>query len=194
MTFTVFADVSDDPYANVEVLPFDPQGWYGNAKEMGQLFQNNHNIQTVVEVGSWLGASTRHIATLLPNGGKIYAVDTWLGSIEHQGDPRLPILYQQFLSNVIHTHLTDKIIPVRMESLKAAEYLQGLKVDLVYLDASHDTASVLMDLRAWYPYIQGHGIICGDDWGWDSVKTAVRIFAQENGLKIIHHKNFWRLK
>lgn len=184
----------DNPYENIEVLPFDPQGWYGNANQIKEIFKNNRHIQTVVEVGSWLGASTRHIATLLPQGGKVYAVDTWLGSVEHQLDPKLPTLYQQFLSNVIHAQLTDRIIPVRMESVKAAECLKGLSVDLVYLDGAHDTASVLMDLRAWYPYVQGHGIICGDDWGWDSVKTAVRIFAKENGLRIGHHKNFWRLK
>jgi predicted O-methyltransferase YrrM len=184
---------TEDPYAGVEMLPFDPQGWYLNARDMEKIFKK-HKIKTVVEVGSWLGTSTRHIASLLPRGGKIYAVDHWEGSIEHQSDPRTPHLYQQFLSNVIHTGLTNKIVPVKMASLEAASYLDGLQVDLVYLDGAHDTESVLQDLRAWYPFVKGHGIICGDDWGWSSVAEAVQIFARENGLKIHHRDNFWRLK
>src|SRR5579883_2662808 len=95
-----------EPYQNVQLLPFDPHGWYGNAIPMENLFETNE-IKIVIEVGSWLGASTRHIATLLPEDGKIYAVDHWMGSIEHQpgGDafhPAVSFAYQQFLSNVIH--------------------------------------------------------------------------------------------
>jgi len=181
-----------DPYSDIEVLPFDAHGWYENAQQIEQIFRQR-KIRTVVEVGCWLGSSTRHIATLLPQGGKLYAVDHWLGSVEHQQDTtHLSCLYQQFLSNVIHARLTDKIIPVKMPSLEAADCLAGLKVDAVYIDASHDTQSVLQDLRAWYPFIKNHGVLCGDDWGWDSVRQAVIIFARESGLRIYHAGNFWQ--
>src|SRR5579872_7399162 len=94
-----------EPYRSVQLLPFDPHGWYGNAIPMENLFETNE-IKIVIEVGSWLGASTRHIATLLPENGEIYAVDHWMGSIEHQPGgyafyPAVGYAYQQFLSNVI---------------------------------------------------------------------------------------------
>lgn len=182
-----------EPYSKLEtVLPFNPQGWYSNQRRIEEIFKQNH-ILTVVEVGSWLGASTRHIAKQLPPGGVVFAVDHWLGSVEHQGCDLIPTLYEQFLSNVIHAGLTDKIIPIRMDSLAAAQYLKSIPVDLVYLDGAHDKQSVLNDLEAWFPFVAGHGVICGDDYTWDSVKEAVREFAKKNHLKVMHKHCFWRL-
>jgi predicted O-methyltransferase YrrM len=197
ISLSLLASDLPEPYCHLEkVLPFDPQGWYNNASQIEWLFQDN-KIETVIEVGSWLGKSTRHIAELLPPTGKLYAIDHWLGSYEHQTQEMwtsyLPTLYDQFLSNVIHAGLTDKIIPIRMASLDAARFLM-VSPDLIYIDASHDYMSVYLDLVTWYPFVEEHGILCGDDCGWKSVRKAVRRFAKENGLKIDASGNFWRLK
>lgn len=187
-----------EPYNTVDVLPFDGQGWYMNGSQMRELIKKK-NVKIVIEVGSWLGASTRHIASVLPKGGKVYAVDHWKGSVEHQEgqdawSPHLPHLYEQFLSNVIHAKLTNKIIPVKMDSLEAAWHLRHIVPDLIYIDAGHETDDVYADLNAWYPFVQGRGILCGDDWTWQSVRLAVEIFARERNLKINASGNFWRLK
>jgi predicted O-methyltransferase YrrM len=183
-----------EPYRSVKLMPFNPEGWYVNSDQMESLFKQT-KINVAIEVGCWLGLSTRHIATLLPPDGKLYAVDHWLGSIEHQDRLSLPTLYDQFLSNVIHAGLTHVIVPMKMSSLEAAPIIRSMGVvpDLVYIDASHDTESVLADLNAWFPFVKGHGILCGDDWTWGSVRTAVEIFAQEHQLKIDASENFWCL-
>lgn len=191
------------PYNTVNLLPFNPQGWFFNGKQLEAIIKNNP-IKVVVEVGSWIGLSTRFIASALPEGGKVYAVDHWLGSDVQQPGQRmynaalLPVAYEQFLSNVIHAGLTDKIIPIKMPSLEAAGYLSSLNEtvipDLIYIDASHDTPSVYADLNAWYPYVQGHGILCGDDWHYfESVRIAVQQFAKEKELRIEAFGNFWCL-
>lgn len=186
------------PYSQLkEVLPYDNHGWYANSKQLKKLIKD-YRPKVVIEVGCWLGKSTRHIAKHLPRGGKVYAVDHWLGSIEHQPGQfahcrELPILYDQFLSNVIHAQLTDKIIPVRMASVEAEKALSHLTPDLIYIDASHETEAVYQDLTVWYPHVKGHGILCGDDWGWESVRQAVETFAAENDLRVESSKNFWRL-
>lgn len=186
------------PYDSIEVLPYDAHGFYANAAPMERILRDK-NVKTVIEVGAWLGASTRHIASVIPEDGKVYAIDHWLGSEEHQEGNNayykaLPYLYQQFLSNVIHAALTDKIVPLRMTSLEAAQYLsQNLdtRPDMVYLDASHDYRSVYADMCAWYPFVQGYGILCGDDWSWMSVRKAVKQFAKERNLRLKTHGNFW---
>lgn len=183
-----------EPYRSVRLLPFNPGGWYVNGRQIEAIFKEN-TINTAIEVGCWLGLSTRHIATLLQPNGKLYAIDHWLGSVEHQGLPGLSTLYEQFLSNVIHAGLTNAIVPIRMNSLAAVEQikLMGVVPDFIYIDASHDTDSVFADLNAWFPLVKGHGIICGDDWTWGSVRAAVEMFALLNQLTIDASDNFWRL-
>ena len=187
------------PYNTIELLPFDGQSLYSNADAMKALI-TKRNVKTVVEVGSWLGASTRHIAQTLPIDGKVYAVDHWLGgSDQHPLDylnVKLPTLYEQFLSNVVHAGLTDKIIPIRMDSVSASKALNVFP-DLVYIDGSHEEQDVYNDIVAWYPFIQGHGVICGDDWGWGGdrpIQKAVKRFATENGLSICENGWFWYLQ
>ena len=156
LTFLGANLLPSDPYGLTEVLAEYPFGWYGNASSIEKLF-NEHDIHIVLEVGSWIGGgSTRHFANLLkPKGGLLYAVDTWLGSPEHQinqdyYNPILPVVYEQFLSNMIHWGLTETVIPIRMESITASKALQ-VQPDLIYIDGEHTTAAVYADLCAWYP-------------------------------------------
>ncbi len=181
-----------EPYASIHDLPFDGHGWFFNAEPLQKQIEQMHP-KVIIEVGSWLGASTRFMAELLDDGGKLYAVDTWLGSSNesvHGQDSRLSFLYQQFLSNVKHAGLTDRIIPVRMDSIEASKALH-VEADLIYLDAAHDTESVLADILAWYPHLKSGGMLCGDDWSWASVREAVFRGAEVLGKKIYYFGNFW---
>ena len=190
------AEKMPEPFASVHLMPEYRFGYYANASQIEQIFSENE-IRTVIEVGSWIGGgSTLHFGLLLKQkGGKLYAVDTWLGSSTQQigqahYQPILPDVYHQFLSNMIHWQLTDTVIPMRMRSEEVAKMIK-VTPDLVYIDAEHTTEAVYQDLTAWYPF---GGILCGDDWGWDSVRLAVERFAQEKGLRIEASGNFWKLK
>ena len=186
------------PYDTVDPLPFNPQGWYINGPSMEWLLRRA-NAKVVIEVGSWLGLSTRHIAKTIPEGGVVYAVDHWMGSPNEDNSPfDIPNLYRQFLSNVIHENLTHKIVPVKMASLEASTVLKDVKPDLIYIDATHDFTNVMLDLIIWYPFVKGHGTLCGDDYFWADdpskgggpVKRAVDAFARENNL-IVHDDGRW---
>ncbi len=185
---------SNELYDSINLLPFDPHGWFFNSDQLVEICETLQP-KTVIEVGSWLGASTRFIAELIPAEGKLYAVDTWLGSDEqaHKKDPRLHRIYQIFLSNVVHAGLQNKIIPVRMTSMEAAEAL-SVKADLIYIDASHKTQDVYNDIIAWSMHLNSDGVICGDDWAWSSVRIAVQKAAIELKQQIVAEDNFWRLK
>jgi predicted O-methyltransferase YrrM len=199
--FSTFLQDLPEPYSQLqEVLPFNDHGWYANGAWIEKLMKYN-KITTAIEIGSWLGASTRHIASLLQPSGKLYAVDTWQGSVEHHENSNyaamLPSLYNQFLSNIVHAQLTDRVIPVRITSLEASKILKDKlgQVDFVYIDAAHDTYSVLLDLHFYWPFVENNGgILCGDDWWWDSVKVAVRIFAEKYRLTMYTGDNFWFVK
>lgn len=180
------------PYNYINDLPFDGQGWFMNANQLDAIIREK-SPQTVIEVGSWLGSSTRFIAERV--NGKVYAVDTWQGSSDellHQNDPRLPYLYQLFLSNVKHAGLTDKIVPVRMRSLEAAKSI-NIQADLIYIDAGHDETSVYKDIKAWIKHLKPGGVICGDDWAaFHTVKKAVIRAANDLNKTVVAEGNFWR--
>ncbi len=190
------ADEMPEPYCSLRMLfPFDEHGWYANEPHLKECFARQ-KIETVIEVGSWLGLSTRDLAVKVGPAGKVYAIDTWLGSPSedvHQKDPRLPQLYEIFLSNVIHTGLTQVIVPIRMDSLEAAKILD-VKADLIYIDASHVTEAVYQDIIHWYPHLKEGGVFCGDDFCWGSVAAGVRKGAEELNLDIETGYTWWRLK
>ncbi len=181
-----------EPYQSVNLLPFDDHGWFSNQAPLKELIDRVHP-KTIIEVGSWLGKSTRFLAKESLPETKVYAIDTWAGSVDeavHQQDKRLPYLYQLFLSNVIHENLTNKIIPIRMKSEEAVKAL-NTKADLIYIDAGHDTDSVFNDIISWSLHLNEGGILCGDDWSWKSVAKAVKKGAHVLNKKIHVSGNFW---
>jgi len=190
------------PYSEIEtLLPYDNHGWYSNATHIEKLVKE-YNVKVAVEVGSWLGLSSRHIASILPENGKLYCIDHWLGTDEYSEKDRkkyFPTLYEQFLSNTIHANLCDKIIPIRVDSSDGAQILLENRVtpDLIYIDACHYEESVYNNLKSYYPLIKNRGIICGDDYArpGGAVKRAVHRFANENNLKVIANSYwFWQLR
>lgn len=190
-TSLIFSQQYPEPYNAIKTLPLLEEGWFYDPNESYlTYFIEQLQPTVVIEVGTWLGLSTMAMAHRLRKGAHLYAVDTWLGSSEHKGDPLLRTLFQQFLSNVIHKQLTHVIVPIRMESLEAASALK-VEPQLIYLDAAHDTESVYKDIIAWYPKLARGGIICGDDWTWNTVSKAVIEAARV--LKIQYHgdNNFW---
>lgn len=191
-----------EPYCDLnEVMEFSGHGWYANRKPMEALIEEV-NPKIVIELGSWLGLSTRHIAETISEDGILYAVDHWLGSPQSRiNNPHLiPTLYEQFLSNIIHAGLTHKVVPIKMTTLEAVHYFHshGIAPDLIYVDASHEEQDVYNDLVAYFPLVKGYGVICGDDWGFGNdlpVQKAVKRFAAENHLRIEVPNNwFWILR
>jgi predicted O-methyltransferase YrrM len=179
-----------EPYRSVITLPFDPHGWFVTGRQLAECIEEIE-AETVIEIGSWLGASSRFIAEHLPPDGRLYAVDSWQGAAYPHLDSRRKQLYQLFLSNVIHAELTDTIIPVRMESAEAAKGLNVL-ADLIYFNGSLDYQGVYTDIKSWLPHLRRGGILCGNDWLTPEVRTAVEQIARERGFKIAADGNFWR--
>jgi Methyltransferase domain len=148
-------------------------GWMAPS-ELEWLAERASRCSCLVEVGSWLGRSTRALAE--NTTGLVFAVDTWRGSAEHQEqiDREFPgdLLFAQFTSNV--SGLSNVSI-LRAASLEAAALLAeaGIQPQMVFIDASHAYEDVCADILAWKPVVAPGGLLCGHDYCWDSVKQAV---------------------
>ena len=188
-----------EPYQSIQVLPYDMHGWF---KEENQVHLKKliARVQpnVVVELGTWLGWSAIYMAECMKPAGILYAVDNWTAqgdiSILNDQNPetkkRIPTLYEQFLSNVIHKNLCHKITPVRMDTIEAAQRLE-VKADLIYVDASHDEESVFKDIMNWYPKLNKGGIMCGDDALSKDVLKAAQRAAAILHLTLLVDGNFW---
>jgi len=165
------------------------QGWNSTAPTFARVIEEVRP-QTIVEVGSWLGASAIHMAKecrrigLMP---KIYCVDTWLGATEFWTDAAdteernlrqrngYPQVYFDFLSNVVQARMQDIITPIPTTSTIGAKVLRhhGIIADLIYIDGSHDFEDVVQDIRSYAPLVRQGGILFGDDLNWPGVSAAV---------------------
>lgn len=137
-------------------------------EEMMFLREKSMLMESVAEIGSWKGRSTK---VLLDNcKGQVTVVDHWQGSDTIRGIASETDIHAEFIKNVGH-YPNLKIM--KMPSLEAAASLNGDKFDMVFIDASHDYGNVKSDIEAWLP--RTNKLICGHDYsdGWPGVKRAV---------------------
>ncbi|MAH49939.1 hypothetical protein CMI37_29240 [Candidatus Pacearchaeota archaeon] len=176
-------------------VPEDSHGWFRkhNEKILAEKLEPHH---VVIELGSWLGKSTRFIADRCK---KVYAIDHWEGGPEHHTSKyesikgRLPKLYETFLKNCWSRK--DKIIPLRMKTvvglMKCSQ--AGIKPDIIYIDASHEYEDVLADIslsRELFP----EALLIGDDWERKGVYSAVMNYAYDKEITFSVYGCVWWMK
>jgi predicted O-methyltransferase YrrM len=183
----------------------DLQGW-GSEHQIFERVIDELRPNSIIELGSWKGASAVHMARLCQGRGLdclILCIDTWLGGRDtytelDQYPDLLAVggrfrLFEKFLTNIKRLELTDIIAPMPSTTLDAADTLRKLDVtvDLVYVDASHEEEDVAKDLRAFWEIVRSGGALLGDDYtpGWPGVVKAVDAFVAEIGLPIQHAGN-----
>jgi len=175
-----------DPYLNPEpILPLNAHGWASHSVVFAEYI-NIIKPELIIEVGTWMGASARHMANLAimqnPNV-EVVCVDTFLGSEEHWRGGAAPMVifengrpnvYRQFLSNIIQTGLQNIITPFPIDSINAAVVIKRAQIlaDIIYIDAAHDYESVKLDLKNWLPILRPGGVLIGDDINYGPVATA----------------------
>jgi predicted O-methyltransferase YrrM len=186
-----------DPYVGLEQLrPEDMQGW-GSDHAVFRRVLSEVRPSLIVEVGSWKGASAIHMADLVKELGlpaEIVCIDTWLGNWQHwtrksgpgsRDDLRLmngfPMLYFQFLSNVVHRKADGIITPFPITSIAAVNLFRNYRLapEVIYIDGDHEYESVILDLRAWLPLLAPGGVLIGDDFGWPGVRRAAEEVVSE---------------
>ena len=160
-------------------------GWLPES-ELGWLAARAVEHREIVEIGSFMGRSTRALAenTL----GMVYAVDTWAGSDEEQHRKLLEghgpdWLLEEFQRNM---EGLENVYAVRRPSLDAAVSFAVAcsQFDMIFVDASHDYENVKADILAWGPLLAEGGLLCGHDYhnGAPGVIQAVNELLQ--GVKL----------
>ncbi len=61
------------------------------------------------------------------------------------------------------------------DSSLAADLRADRSIDILFIDACHETDAVLRDVDGWIPKLAPGAIVAGDDHGWPSVAQAVSL-------------------
>ena len=209
------------PFDGVDVTgyPFDLQGWCDDT-EIFDMVIDAVRPPLIVEVGTWKGTSAHYMLkrALTYQDASIICIDTWLGSSEHWLNPEWramldirggrPHLQEQFMANVVHAGLQDRVVPLPLPSRLASIVLKAMSfggmpfnAPMIYVDGAHDEASVREDIAAYWPLVSPGGFLIGDDYSqeWQGVLKAVADFRVEMAGEIeatgnLRHRWFARKK
>jgi predicted O-methyltransferase YrrM len=189
----------------------DLQGWNSEHTSFEEII-SGLRPNVVIDVGVWKGASTIYLANLMKKHGlpgAVIGVDTFLGSVEHWDRKSafsgllpfrfgMPMLYEQFLSNVVRCGAQDRIVPLAQTSMVAGELLRRLEIraGLIHIDASHDYEDVLQDARMYWEILTPGGFLVGDDYNqdWPDVMRAANQFAVEKSVQVLSSKPKWIIR
>jgi glycosyltransferase involved in cell wall biosynthesis len=116
--------------------------------ELTWLYETAKKMDTIVEIGSWMGKSTH--ALLSGCKGKVYAVDTFEGSAavnDWTHNKGIPLkVFDKFKQNVGHF---KNLEIMKMTSKEASKLFKDKSVDMVFIDAGHTKEEVLEDIALW---------------------------------------------
>jgi predicted O-methyltransferase YrrM len=113
----------------------------------------------VVEVGSYVGASSCYLsAALKDSGGRLYCVDTWNNETMPDG---VRDTYQEFMLNT--RAFRDVIVPLRKKSDGIARSDFGPAIGLVFLDGDHSYESVSREFAMFSGWLSSGSIIALHD-------------------------------
>ncbi len=141
------------------------EAWFSYPNLYSRVVQQFSSGSRFVEVGSWKGKSSAYMCVEIANSNKdieFFCVDTWEGSVEHEGMEELPKLYDIFTDNM--RPVEEYYFPLKMTSLEGAKKFKDNSLDFVFIDASHEYEDVRDDILAWYPKVKPGGIIAGHDY------------------------------
>lgn len=157
-----------------------------------------------LEIGSMLGGSAILTAAavkrrLAPTG--IVCVDPFCGDVNmwaweqekrRAGEWRFlrveqgrPTIFDRFVANVDAAGHNDVILPVTATATVGIRLLGRLlaqgripcRPEVIYLDSAHEAEETLLELRLGWDLLAPGGILFGDDWSWEAVRTDVLRFA-----------------
>lgn len=138
---------------------FGPDEWFSAADFYAQMVAHASEGSRFVELGTDLGRSTACMGVEIIRSGKkleFTTVDIFL-------DPEREAWCRKNLAALVAGGYARII---KGESAAVAAAFADRSLDFVFIDAAHDTASVMRDIGAWLPKMKSGGTLAGDDFWW----------------------------
>ena len=148
-------------------------GWFPdeNRRILEKLIKD-HNIKTVIEIGSFVGLSTVFFAERCE---RVIAIEPFnaIDNCDYLNDEMKEIAKNQREEYDKNTAGFKNIDTIPLTSLKASKIPYFPDADLIFIDGSHKYEDVDQDIKIWLA--KARVVICGDDYSpwWPGVRQAV---------------------
>lgn len=175
----------------VEEIP----GWFSYQSLYDFFVRQSSNDSIIVEIGSFLGKSTKYLLDKVIESKKnihVVAIDTFKGTLnedfhmnfvsQYGGD-----LYQEFSQNVDVTKMTV----LKENSNDACHYFANGTIDFLMIDGDHSYEGVTADIKNYFYKMKPGGFMSGDDYNvFSSTTLAVNDFFKGSHL-LTHNGLNW---
>lgn len=158
-----------------------------------------------LELGSMVGGSAIRVAEVAKARGgatEIVCVDPFTGDVNMWAweQPKKqakewqflrlergrPTIYDRFMANVAAAGHKDIVLPITATSIVGvrlmgrlfSEHRLSSLPNVIYLDSAHEMEETYLELQSCWSLLPAGGILFGDDWSWDAVRTDVLKFAK----------------
>lgn len=150
----------------------DIKGWMSDY-ELTWLAEQATTHKVIVEVGCYLGRSTRTLAN--HTSGKVYVIENFLG-VPEEG-PLSPEdsrkLFLEFKENLQDHIDSKKVVIIHPDDLKTVRG-QAIIPDFVFIDGDHSYEAVSRDIKFWGSRLAQGGLLSGHDCNYGPVKQALQ--------------------
>lgn len=145
----------------------------GSMSEMIELIRSNPWIRRYAEIGGYEGGSLFTLGLRFLNRDiDFYSVESFMGSMNGTMDG-FPLPSRRRFYELLARFPSFRVNLIPGDSGHAAAMFDDASLDCVFIDACHDTPAVLRDIDVWIQKVVPGGIVAGDDYNWDSVRSAV---------------------
>jgi predicted O-methyltransferase YrrM len=135
------------------------EGWMSQ-DELQWLHDRASEMESVAEIGSWMGRSTH--ALLTGCKGKVYAIDHFQGSPSERNAAheraKKEDIHSIFMKNVGHF---PNLIVFKMDAIEASKHFEDKSIEMVFYDADHEYPACKEIMAAWLPKCKK--VFCGHD-------------------------------
>lgn len=149
------------------------------SEERLMLFELAQGKKTILEIGSYMGASACCFGAALKNSldGRIFCIDTWQNDAMTEGKKDTSEL---FLKNTIA--FKKVIIPVKGYSTEVAHIVQAKTsvIDVLFIDGDHSYEGAKSDWETYKDFLVEGSLVIFHDYGWaEGVKRVIEEDAKQ---------------
>jgi len=123
------------------------------------------------EIGVYKGDNTINLLTHIPWIKKLYCIDMWEETEIYNRNLKYNFPNTEFSLEEIFIDFKKKIEPVkhlveilRMDSIKAAEFIKDDELDFLFIDGNHEYENVKNDILTYLSKVKVGGIMSGHDY------------------------------